>query len=365
MPVNNIEFITFVIQNRIMSKFYKLNIKKIIKETPKAVSIIFDIPSNIKQEFIFIAGQYVTIKAIINDEEVRRAYSLCSSPKSNEIKVAVKAVENGKFSTFATTQLKDNDVLEVSKPEGRFLLKPKPNKNYIGFAAGSGVTPVLSMIKSVLESEKTSSFTLIYGNKTVSDTIFYNELNELEKQYPKQFALHYVFSRERQKEALFGRINREQVNYFIRNIYKKTNFDEAFLCGPEQMINIVLGSLIENKISSDNIHYELFTVTENKQAALEIKNGKTEITIILDDEETSFTMKQSDTVLAAALRNKLDAPFSCQGGVCSSCLALITEGEAVMTKNEILTDEELKEGLTLTCQAHPTTDKIIVDFDSV
>lgn len=348
-----------------MSQFYSVKVKEIIKETADAVSILFDIPSDVQQDFSFVAGQYITLKTTIHNEEVRRAYSLCSSPNSGLIKVAVKAVENGKFSTFATTQLKIGDTIEISKPEGKFTLQPQSDKNYIGFAAGSGITPILSMIQSVLENDNTSSFTLIYGNKSVADTIFFNELNILQQKYPQQFNLHYVYSREKQDNALFGRIDRGHTNYFVKNIYKETHFDKAFLCGPEAMIDLVSGTLIENGFTSEKIHFELFTATIDEDAAEQIKNGESDVTIILDDEEVSFTMKQTDTILAASLRNKLDAPYSCQGGVCSSCIAKVTEGKAVMTKNQILTDDELEEGLVLTCQAHPTTANIIVDFDDV
>lgn len=348
-----------------MSTFYTLKVKNIIKETADAVSIIFDIPLEVQPDFTFVAGQYITLKATINGEEIRRAYSLCSSPNSNEVKVAVKAVENGKFSTYATTQLQIGDTLEVLKPEGKFTLQPQPNKNYIGFAAGSGITPVLAMIKSVLESGTNATFTLIYGNKSVANTIFYNELNNLREKYSSHFSVHYVFSREAQENALFGRIDRGHTNYFLKNIYKDVSFDEAFLCGPEEMIDLVSGTLIENGFTSENINFELFTASVDEESVSQIKDGETEIKVLLDDEETAFTMQQTDTILAASLRNKLDAPYSCQGGVCSSCIAKVTEGKAVMTKNQILTDEELGEGLILTCQAHPTTAKIVVDFDDV
>ncbi|UTD15619.1 ferredoxin--NADP reductase [Tenacibaculum mesophilum] len=347
-----------------MSTFYKLTIEEIIKETKDAVSILFNVPADLKSKFQFIAGQYITLKTIIKGEEVRRAYSICAAPKSNQLKVAVKAVENGKFSTFATTQLKKGDELEVAVPEGKFILTPENNKNYIAFAAGSGITPVLSMIKSVLE-DSSSTFTLVYGNKSINDTIFYNDLNLLQQEYPNRFNLHYVYSRERQENTLFGRIDKGHINYFVKNLYKEVVFDAAFLCGPEEMITIGSETLKENGLSKSVIHFELFTASTAEENTDLIKEGETEIKVVLDDEETSFTMKQTDTILAASLRNKLDAPYSCQGGVCSSCIAKVTEGKAVMTKNSILTDDELEEGLILTCQAHPTTQKVVVDFDDV
>ena len=347
-----------------MNTFYKLSIQQIIKETSTAISILFNIPDNLKDKFQFVAGQYVTLKTMLNNEEIRRAYSICASPKSNQLKVAVKAVENGKFSTFATTLLKEGDELEVSIPEGKFIVQPQNDKNYIAFAAGSGITPVLSMITSVLESSN-ASITLMYGNKTAEDTIFYKQLNSLQVAHPQQFKLQYVYSKTRDENALFGRIDQDNVNSFIKNNCKDVSFDAAFLCGPEEMITKVTATLQENGFDKNDIHFELFTASTSEENISQIKDGETEITVMLDDEETSFTMKQTDTLLAASLRNKIDAPYSCQGGVCSSCIAKVTEGKAVMTKNSILSDEELADGLILTCQAHPTTPKVVVDFDDV
>ena len=348
-----------------MADFHKVNIQEVKQETANAVSVLFDIPEQLKQDFNFVSGQYITLQTIINGEEVRRAYSICSTPKSNEIRVAIKAVENGTFSQYATAKLKAGDAIEISAPEGRFELKPEANKNYIAFAAGSGITPILSMVKSVLENEPSANFTLVYGNKSVADTIFYDELNALKENYPNQFKLHYIFSREEVKNQLRGRIDKSVTNYFVKNMYKETTFDAAYLCGPEEMINAVTSTLKENYFTTENIHFELFTVSVDEEALEEVKEGTTKITVLLDDEETTFSMQQTDDILAATLRNDLDPPYSCQGGVCSSCLAKVTEGKAVMVKNTILTDGEIEEGFILTCQAHPTTSTISIDFDDV
>jgi ring-1,2-phenylacetyl-CoA epoxidase subunit PaaE len=347
-----------------MSTFHKLTIQKIIKETENAVSILFDIPAELKASFSFVAGQYITIKKVLSEKEVRRAYSICASPNSNELKVAVKAVENGTFSIYATSKLKEGDVLEVAEPEGKFLLKPEANKNYIAFAAGSGITPVLSMIKAVLENEPSATFTLVYGNKSIVSTIFKSELDALAEKYPSQFNLHYMFSKKLKNDSKFGRIDKNHTNYFVKNIHNDLSFDAAFLCGPEQMINTVSETLQENGFNEEAIYYELFTASTD-EVALDIPDGKSEITVLLDDEKTTFTMEKTDDILAASLRNNLDAPYSCQGGVCSSCLGKVTEGKAVMSKNSILTDSEIEEGFVLTCQAHPTTPKLTIDFDDV
>ena len=348
-----------------MATFYKVKIQEVKQETASAVSILFNIPPHLKSEFNFIAGQYITIQQEIRGEEVRRAYSICSTPQSGELRVAIKAVEKGVFSIYANSHFKVGDEIEISIPEGRFLLNPETNKNYIAFAAGSGITPILSMVKSVLENEPTSNFTLIYGNKSVADTIFYTQLNALKESFSDRFKLHYILSRENVKNILRGRIDENVTNYFVKNMYKETIFDAAFLCGPEEMIQEVSKTLKNNKISKENIHFELFIVSVDEEATAAIKEGTTEITVLLDDEETTFTMQQTDSILAASLRNDLDAPYSCQGGVCSSCLGKVTEGKAVMVKNSILTDSEVEEGLILTCQAYPTTSKITIDFDDV
>ncbi|WP_438989894.1 FAD-binding oxidoreductase [Polaribacter sp.] len=347
-----------------MATFQNVTIQEIKTETANAVSIVFNIPENLKSDFNFTAGQYITLQTKINNQEIRRAYSICSTPQSGEIRVAVKAVENGTFSVYATSNLKVGDAIEISAPEGRFQLKPEANKNYIAFAAGSGITPILSMVKTVLENQPTATFTLVYGNKSIADTIFYDELLALDTKYDN-FNLEFVCSRERQENMLFGRIDTAFTNFFIKNKYKDIAFDAAFLCGPEEMIQTVSNTLKEAGFSDENIHFELFTVTEDENAVSKIKEGTTEITVMLDDEETTFTMSQTDNVLAASLRNELDPPYSCQGGVCSSCLAKVTEGNAVMTKNSILTDGEVKDGFVLTCQAHPTTTKLKIDFDDV
>ena len=348
-----------------MSTFHKLSIKNYIQETANAVSLIFDIPEHLKDNFSFKAGQYVTLRTTIEAKEIRRSYSICSSPNSGELKVAIKRVENGVFSTYAISHLKTGDVIEVHEPEGKFILEPTRSTNYLGIVAGSGITPVLSMIKTVLQLEPSSSFTLIYGNKSSDETMFKTELDALSKAYDTRFNLEYVFSRQNEEGALFGRIDEGHTNYFIKNIYKNWSFNTAFLCGPEEMIKTVSTTLKENHYKESQILFELFTASINEESSSELKDGQTEVTVLLDDEELCFTMNQKDNILAAALRNDVDAPYSCQGGVCSSCLGKVTQGTAVMVKNSILTDDEVNEGFILTCQAHPTSSKISIDFDDV
>ena len=351
-----------------MPRFKKLAIKEIIKETENAVSIAFTIPAELKEEFKYIAGQYVTVRVTLEDKELRRSYSICSSPESNDFCIAVKEVKNGVFSNYATKKLKVGDILEVSPPEGKFILQTATSnqKNYAAFAAGSGITPVISMIKSVLIKEIHSNFILVYGNKSGEETIFKAEIDALKMKYPERFFVQYVFSKIIMDNTILGRIDKSVVNLIVKNKFKNITFDGFYLCGPESMIDTVTATLKENGVPLSKIHFELFTSTYTS-GAITAKNldGNTTLTVILDDEETTFEMSKKKLILTAALDEDLDAPYSCQGGICSSCIARVTEGSVVMDKNTILSENEVSEGLILTCQAHPTTDKVTINFDDV
>ena len=244
-----------------MPEFYDISIKEIQPETADAVSVFFDIPQNLKDTFSFTAGEYLTLEKEINGEQVRRAYSICSSPDSGLLCVAIKKVPNGLFSLDAVDNFKVGDSIKVAAPEGRFLLTPESNKNYLAVAAGSGITPILSMIKSVLASEASSTFTLIYGNKSVADTMFYDELVSLSEEH-NNFNLEFVFSRERNADAKFGRIDKGLTNLFVKNKYNAISFDSAYVCGPEAMIETVSETLKDNGFSEDSIHFELFSVSK-------------------------------------------------------------------------------------------------------
>ncbi len=351
-----------------MSQFHKLTIKDIHKETNKAVTISFNVPQGLKEIFVFKAGQYITLKTSVNGNEVRRDYSLCSSPKSGELKVAVKEIKDGTFSAYANTQLKAGDVLDVAPPKGHFVFEPNDSKtkNIAAFAAGSGITPVLSIIKCALEEEIHSKVILVYGNKTTKDTMFLSQLLELQHQYSERFSVQFVFSQAKEESAVFGRIEKSTVNLIVKNKYKHIVIDAFYLCGPEAMIHTVKDVLTEHNIDEKTIFYELFKAAKPAEIKQETtETGKTKITIIVDDEDITFEMSQKNTILEAALDEDIDAPYSCQGGICSSCIARLTEGKATMRQNNILTDSELAEGLILTCQAQPTTATIVVDYDDV
>ncbi|WP_341215316.1 ferredoxin--NADP reductase [uncultured Wocania sp.] len=351
-----------------MSSFYKLSIKEIKRETSKAISISFNIPENLNDTFAFKAGQYITLKTEIDGHEVRRDYSLCSSPKSGEIKVAVKEVKDGTFSAYANNTLQIGDTLDVAPPKGRFVFEPNDSKtkNIAAFAAGSGITPILSIIKCALEEEVLSKVILVFGNKTTEDTMFLNELLELQHQYKDRFSIQFVFSQADEDDAIFGRIEKSTVNYVMKNKHKHIDVDAYYLCGPEAMIHMVKDVLTEHDIDENRIHFELFKAAKPAEIEEDVTpSGKTKITVVVDDETTTFEMSAKQTVLEAALDEDLDAPYSCQGGICSSCIARITEGEATMRQNNILTESEVAEGLILTCQAHPTTPTLVIDYDDV
>ncbi|MFT4753046.1 MAG: ring-1,2-phenylacetyl-CoA epoxidase subunit PaaE [Salibacteraceae bacterium] len=354
-------------------QFNTLVVTEVRKETSDTVSVAFSIPKDIQsKEYNFIPGQYITLKAMINGEDVRRAYSICSSPYENELRVAIKKVPKGIFSTYANTQLKAGDTLEVMTPMGHFHseYKAENSKSYVLFAAGSGITPILSIIKHVLHTEANSTITLLYGNKEVDSIIFGKEIDAIKNDFPARFSFQLVFSREdRGVAAFYGRINAEKLPLWGKALFDVNATDEFFMCGPEGMTNDIIAYLKEQNVADSKVHFELFHAegSTTKVALEEIpesNNVNASITIIMDDERYDFTLKTQGTdILQAGVEDGLDLPFSCKGGVCCTCKAKLLEGSATMTKNYSLLDEEVAAGYILTCQAHPTTEKVVVSFD--
>lgn len=350
-----------------MSLFYKLNITEVRRETKDAVSVLFNVPLEFKDFYRFLAGQYVNLKLTLDGAEIRRAYSICAAPENSELRIAIKSVTNGTFSVFANSKLKAGDTIEVGTPEGKFTFEADAHrtKNYLAFAAGSGITPILSILQSVLLSEPNSTFVLVYGNKTPEDTIFHQQLLDLQLKYVGRFFVHFVYSQVKLDSGLFGRIDKSIVNFVLNTKHKELDFDKFYLCGPEDMINIVSAVLKERNIKESAIKFELFSTSTSESKIEKSLEGHTKITVLVDGDETTFEMSQKQTVLEAALKQGIDAPYSCQGGICSSCLARIKSGTAEMKKNTILSDSEIAEGLILTCQAHPTSASISIDYDDV
>jgi len=349
-----------------MSDFHSLKVSNVQPLTASSVAITFAIPDELKDTFTFSAGQYITISKEINGVEVRRAYSISSIPASGKITVGVKKITDGTFSVYANDKIKVGDVLEVMPPEGRFIFQPNnAAKHVAGFVAGSGITPIMSIAETVLKSHLNSTFVLVYGNQNADEVMFSKEIEALQKQYENRFFVQHVFSRVNIEGALFGRIEGATVNYIVKNKFKETSFDAFYLCGPEEMIDLVSETLQATNIAKDKIHFELFTASETVDTMAESLDGATRVEVVVDDETFSFSMDKKMLVLDAVLKENIDAPYSCQGGVCSSCIARVTEGKAEMVKNQILTDGEIAEGLILTCQAHPLTATLKVDFDDV
>ncbi len=352
--------------------FHTLKVKNITKETEDCVSIAFGIPETLQNEFTFEQGQNITIKTIIDGEEVRRSYSICTAPFENELKVAVKKMDGGKFSCYANDVLKEGDELDVLPPTGKFNCKLQADhkKEYLAFAAGSGITPVLSIIKTTLHTEPRSSFTLVFGNRSRSSIIFFEELEGLKNKYLQRFNFINILSREKTDAAInYGHINEEKLQQLSKLIdYKNT--DEFFICGPEAMIFCVNNFLTALNIDKKKIHFELFTTPGVKKAERKTQNAennsgaKSKITVKLDGRSFDFDLAfDKDSILDAALQQGADLPFACKGGVCCTCKAKLVEGEVEMEVNWGLEQEEIEQGFILTCQSHPLTEKVVVDFD--
>ena len=351
-----------------MAQFHSLKIKSILRQTKKAVSITFEVPTELKTEYAFLAGQYITLKTVIDGEEVRRDYSLSSSPQSESLTVTVKEIEDGLFSSYANTQLKIGDTLQVGTPNGRFIYDSETSTatTVVAFAAGSGITPIMSIARTVLKANAEKKFVLVYGNKSLKETIFYDEILKLQALYPDRFKVQFVFSETNEENALFGRIDSGNINYVLKNTLNIDGSQKFYLCGPEGMIHTVNSILTEKGVEDSQILFELFTAATVKSSTATItSSGESNITILVDEEETTLEMSQKQTILEAALANDLDVPYSCQGGVCSSCICRVTEGSASMRQNNVLTDNEVAEGLVLSCQAEPTSTTIKVDFDDI
>lgn len=356
-----------------MAEFHNLTIADIYKETEDTSVVTFDIPSELQDVFKFRQGQHLTLKADINGEDVRRSYSLCSSPDEKQWKVAVKLIPGGKFSTYINNTLKAGDQLEVMSPSGTFGVEvnPETSKNYLFFAAGSGITPVLSMIKSHLKAEPNSTCKLFYVNKTAKSIIFKEELEQLRNTYFGRLEIYYFLTKERRDIELFnGRFDDDKMKVLTKTFIDIPDTSEVFLCGPEQMVNYVSEYLINAGLPKELVHFELFVtglsdedIKRVERLAQQNVEG-IEVTIVDGGKEFVFTMtKEYDNILDAALGAGADLPFACKGGVCSTCKCEVKEGAVEMKINYALDEKEVSQNLVLSCQAVPTTDKVVVDFD--
>ena len=352
--------------------FHKLRVKSIRKTTADCAIISLDIPEDLRELFDYKHGQYLTFEKEINGEDIRRSYSLCSSPNDNEWEIGVKQVPGGRFSTFANSELKEGDYLEVMPPNGSFFVDINPDKerNYVAFGAGSGITPLLSIIKTHLEQEPKSSFKLFYTNKTAASIILKEELESLKNRFMDRLEIFYFLTKERRNiEFLNGRMDTEKLDIIFKTICPLENIDHFFSCGPESMIFLVRDYLLEKGVEKSKIHFELFNTSGNQAPTDEklIKKfeGKvTNITIQEGGKSLNFEMATgSQNILDLALNNNMDLPFACKGGMCATCKAKLIEGEVDMKLRYGLEDDEVENGYILTCQSIPVSEKIIVDYD--
>lgn len=352
-------------------KFYPLTVAAIYRETSDCVSVALNVPTELRAQFQFVAGQYLTFRTCLRGEEIRRSYSICSSPLDEELRVAIKKVPGGKFSTFANEQLVVGDSIDVLPPMGRFgnQIQTPQTRYYVAIAAGSGITPIMSIVKTALRQEPQSQVCLIYGNKNRSSIIFKEELEALKNRYMGRLSIHYILSREMaDAEILRGRINQEKCRFFLQKLIPAQAVDHYFICGPEEMIHDVKAALTEAEVDPHHIHFELFGVqnTLRPETAVPELNGlHSKVKIRLDGVTFDLSVPYNgERILDAALRAGADLPFACKGGVCCTCRAKLMQGEVQMDVNYALEPDEVASGYVLTCQSHPRTEEVILDFDA-
>ncbi len=359
-----------------MTIFHSLKIAEVIRETDDAISVEFEIPANLKNDYLFIQGQHLTLKTDVGGEELRRSYSICSAVGDDTLRVAIKQIDGGKFSTFANENLKAGISVDVMIPQGRFFtpLSANNKKSYLAVAAGSGITPIYSIIKTILQTEPNSKVALLYGNRRTSSVLFLEQLEDLKNTYGERLNLLHILSRESQDSEIFnGRIDKQKCLDLFEGPLANSQFDDAFLCGPEQMIMDAKEVLQKKGVLKENIHFELFITDASIAASKALENSSASISsgpkhtvkVVIDGRTSEVIIPEEGvSILDAALETDIDLPFACKGGVCSTCRAKVVQGKVRMDLNYALEDDEVAEGFVLTCQSHPLTDDVIVDFDA-
>lgn len=355
---------------------HEATVTSVNQETPDSVCVTLKVPEQSKPKFTYTQGQNLTLIKEIGGNEVRRSYSICSSVADETLRIGIKRVPDGVFSTWATTELVVGDRVSLLPPSGSFFVELDPGlaRNHVGVAAGSGITPILSILKTTLETEPMSTFTLLYGNKSANTVMFLEELAALKNVYPERFQLFHILSREVQdSELLSGRITGEKILEFVDRVLPAAEIDEVFLCGPHEMVTSAHDAFAQAGVQTTSIHTELFFVQTSAVEAQRLpQNGSastieektSSVAIVLDGTRSELSLAQDgQSILDAALEAGRDLPFACKGGVCATCKATVIEGEVRMDLNYSLSDEEVLQGAILTCQAHPTSDRVLVDFD--
>lgn len=355
-----------------MAQFYPLRVTEIRRETRDSVVVTLEPPAEAKDDFKFIQGQYLTFRHKFDGEELRRSYSICAGRGEGLLRVGIKKVEDGWFSSWANDDLVVGDTLEAMKPMGNFHapLEPEKGRAYLGFAGGSGITPLISIIKTVLAEEPKSTFTLVYGNRSANTIMFREELEDLKNLHMGRLNILHILESEADIELFSGRLTREKCDaLFTRWIHAK-GADLAFICGPEPMMLGIASALRAHGLRDEQIKFELFASAQpgrirRRDAATGATTAEkaTEATVTLDGSSRSFKMDKDQSVLDAALENALDAPYACKAGVCSTCKCKVLEGEVEMIANHALEDYEVERGYVLSCQAYPLTDRVVVDYD--
>ncbi len=356
------------------TSFYPLRVRELRRETADTVSVAFEVPESLRQTFRFIQGQYLTLRTRLGGEELRRSYSICTGTHEQDLRVAIKRVDEGLFSAYANEQLRAGDVLEVMPPQGRFFtsLAPELARLYVGFAAGSGITPIMSILKTTLVQEPRSRFLLFYGNRGFDHIVFREQLEALKNLYPDRLAVHHVLSRESLGSELFyGRLSGDKCRAYARLLFRPADVDAFFLCGPEEMVFEIKSVLDSLEVPAQKIHFELFTTAGSRRKAQTARSAASlsafdaSVTVIQDGTQFDFLLpSDGSTLLDAAMRAGADLPFSCKGGVCSTCKARILEGQVEMDVNYGLEPDEVAAGYVLTCQSHPKTQRVVVSFDA-
>jgi ring-1,2-phenylacetyl-CoA epoxidase subunit PaaE len=350
-------------------RFHTLKIAEVRRETPDSVSLRFELPSALRADYAFVPGQHLALRTQLDGEEVRRSYSVCSGLDDGELRVAIKKVGGGRFSSWANDRLNAGDAIDVMTPDGRFTvpIDPAHAKHYVAFAAGSGITPILSLAKTLLRREPQSRFTLVYGNRRAATSMFQEDLEDLKDRYLARFALYNVFSREEQEVELFnGRIDAAKVRTFLETLIPVDSIDEAFVCGPASMIDEVEAALHAAGVSAGHVHVERFgtpgAVVAHAEPAADASLAK--VTFIVDGlkREVQF-QREHGSLLEAGAAAGLDLPFSCKGGMCCTCRAKLLEGQVKMRKNFALEQADLDAGFVLTCQSYPLSERVLLSFD--
>ena len=349
--------------------FHALKVADVTRETDDAVSIRFDVPGALARDFAFLPGQHLTVRVTVDGEEQRRSYSLCSAANSGEWRIGIRELPGGKVSTWANRTLRVGDTVECMTPDGTFHAAPNPAqaRHYLLVGAGSGITPLLSIARTVLASEPQSRVTLLYGNRKLSSVMFREALEDLKNRYLGRLALHYVFSREPQEIALYeGRLDGARLRLFLDTLVPPASIDDVFLCGPDAMLDALEATLHEAGVAGDRIHVERFgtAIAATSRTSTAASSTDARVTVVADGMTREFELCGSGaSILDAARDAGLDLPFSCKSGVCSTCRARLKEGTVEMTRNFALMQSDLDAGFILTCQAHPTSARVVVDFD--